>query len=159
MHKFSFVLVLLGLVSCTSSQQYNENVRGIISYELDDTLYKLTKDHLVCYTCETGTSPNTVAELIAFKPAAEECKAIFKNQEFDFIDQQVNEFKITTKRWEDRISYVFTLEGLSFEESSKTKAPISQTMTVYDNEAECPHKLLKRDSQCMAFSACGRFCD
>jgi len=138
MRRFSFILVLLGLVSCTNSQQHNENVRGIISYELDDTLYKLTKDHLLCYTCETGTSPDSVAELIAFKPVAEECIAIFKKQDFDFIDQQVNEFKITTKRWENRTSYVFTLEGLSFKESSKTKAPISQTMTVYDNEAACP---------------------
>ena len=139
LHKLSLILVLLGLVSCATSQQYNENVRGIISFELDDTLYKLTKDHIVCYVCETGIPPNSVADLIAFKPVVEECKYIFKNQEFDFIDQQVNEFKITTKRWENRTSYVFTLEGLNFEESSKTKAPISQTMNIYDNEAECPH--------------------
>ncbi len=139
MRKLSLILGLVGLVSCASTQRYNENVRGIISNDLDDTLYKLTKDHLVCYTCETGRYPASVDELIGFKPVAEECKALFKNQEFDFIDQQINEFKITTKRWENRTSYVFTLEGLSFEESSKTKAPISQTMTVYDNEAACPH--------------------
>jgi hypothetical protein len=139
MRKLSLILVIVGLVSCTSSQQYDENVRGIISYELDDTLYKLTKDHLVCFTCETGKHPASVAELKNFKPEVEQCKSLFKNQEFDFIDQQINEFKITIKRWENRTSYVFTLEGLSFDESSKTKAPISQTLTVYDNEAACPH--------------------
>jgi hypothetical protein len=139
MRKVFLIASVFGLMSCTTSQQYDENVRGIISFALDDSLYKLTTEHLVCFTCETGLSPNSVAELIAFEPAVEKCKSIFRNQEFDFLDQRTNGYKITTKRWEDRTSFVFTSEGLSFDESGKSNAPSSLTMNVYDNEVDCPH--------------------
>lgn len=136
----SAIIVVAVMASCSASQrQYNENVKGIISYELNEQLYRLTRDHLICFKCETGSEPISVVDLRTFRPTLEACKAIFKDQDFDFTDQQVNSFKITTKRWEDRTSYVFTSEGLSFEESGKTTAPISQIMTVYDSDAACPN--------------------
>lgn len=137
------IIVVMALTSCTSSQQYNEKVERIITYSLDDSLYKLTKEHLICYRCETDSYPASVTDLIKFKSTTEECKGLFKGREFDFIDQQVNDFMITVKQWKSRTIYVFTMEGLNFEEVNETKASTRITMVVYDSELTCPHNKSK----------------
>lgn len=140
MPKILVLIVFFLILSSCASKEYNEKVRRIISYELDDSLNKLTKEHLICFKCEMGHHPNSVLELEMYKPQL--CKALFTGKPFDFIDPAISSYKITTKKWNDRTTFVFSSQGVEYKDFDSIKDETTMTMNIWFNEYKCTHNKL-----------------
>jgi hypothetical protein len=134
MHKNFLIFLAIVFVGCSTSPEYRENVKGIIEYELDDSLYKLTTQHLACYICETGTTPTSVSQLDSYQAKTPECKEIFIGKPFDFLDPNVATYNIEAREWKDRVV-------LDFKPSKGSQRGLVQSMSmpVLHSEMSCAY--------------------
>ncbi|MCB1756203.1 MAG: hypothetical protein KDJ38_11805 [Gammaproteobacteria bacterium] len=131
-------LVMLVLLTGCASKEYNEHIQGIISYELDPELNRFSAEHVACYVCETGNIPTTVKEITTYEATTEECEPLFKNKEISFLHPRFREYLATVKKLEGRDVYVFTKEGLGYDEveSISGKEPWF-SMALWYNKHKC----------------------
>ena len=138
MYKLVVFTLLIIIAGCTSSPEYRENVKGIIEYELDDSLNKLTTQHLVCFICETGFTPISVSQLNQYQPKTAECKNLYVGKPFDFLDPSVSKYAVEAREWKDRV--VLEFKPMKKEEQGLIQ---SMSMPVLHSELSCSYNKSK----------------
>lgn len=133
-----FTLLFLLLTSC--SQQYNERVSKSLTYLNDESLNKLTKEHLICFKCETGNYPNSVQALETYKPKT--CRHLFQGKPFDFLRPEWSTYKIITSQTKlkdgiDRVRYVFSRQGFEYEQLVAINDPSHFLMNIAITDHPC----------------------
>lgn len=128
--------VCVSFFAC-ASEDYKKNIQGIIEFELNEDLNKLSANHIKCFICETGECPQSVSQIIELEPESLECKNLFTKQ-FNFIDPAISSYKITTKDWDDRVTFVFTENGATYDELESVNT--SMAMNIARSDLECPLK-------------------
>lgn len=127
--------VCISFFAC-ASEDYKKNVQGIIEFELNEDLNKLSTNHIKCFICETDEYPQSVSQIIELEPESLECKNLFTKQ-FNFIDPAISSYKITTKEWDDRVTFVFTENGAIYDELKSVRNGTSMTMNIARSDLEC----------------------
>lgn len=132
------IILFIACVSffACASEDYQKNVQRIIAFELDEKLNKLSAKHVKCYICEIGEYPKAVPQIIKLKPESPECKSLF-TKEFSFLDPAISSYQITTKEWDDRVTFVFTKDGAMYDELNSTWGDTSITMNIQHSELDC----------------------
>jgi hypothetical protein len=142
MLKFIVMLFLIyslsGCVESTSSLKDNRTIDEPSGTELKSPKAGknlLTQNHIICFTCETGSYPTSVQQLVTFSPINEVCKAIFTNKRFYSDQPGFNHFLITNKEFDNSVAFVMSKKGFELEKIWTADAFFN--LTISKNDFSC----------------------
>jgi len=125
----NFLLVFLALSSFANSE--SNNVQNVVDHFLNPNLNKFSRRHIMCFYCEKKIFPNNVREILNFKPKRQACENLFE-KDIVFFNKDMNNYKIVEERWEDRMSLVFTKDGVGSQNLPLTKGHYETMNFFYD---------------------------